>query len=106
MRTFLSTVNFICYAVFSTSVIGGIRADLVFVFAGVFGNELPFELAGAVFEQFVNRGADGSFVFDAKLGKFGERIVIDAIGLVVGLRVRLGMGRFYTKTAGSAMLSW
>ena len=30
------------------------------------------KLPGAMFEQFVKRGADGGFVFDAELGEFGE----------------------------------
>ena len=54
----------------------GFRVGLAFAFNGVFGDEFRIELAGAVFEQFVKRGADGGFVFDAEPDKFGERIVI------------------------------
>jgi hypothetical protein len=60
----------------------GLGVGLALAFDGVFGNELPIELAGAGFEQFVKRGADGGFVFDAELRKLGERIVIGAYGLV------------------------
>ena len=49
---------------------GGI--GLAFAFDGIFGNELPIELAGAMFEQFLKRGADGGLVFDAEPGKCGE----------------------------------
>ena len=53
-----------------------------FAFDGVFENEFPIELAGAMFEQFLKRRADGGFVFDAVLFKFGEVVVITADNFV------------------------
>ena len=55
---------------------------MAFAFDAVFGNEFPIELAGAMFQQFLKRGADGGFVLDAELLEFGERIVIGGYGLV------------------------
>ena len=49
---------------------------LSLAFDGVFGNQLPIELAGAGFEQCVKGGADGAFVLDAELLKLREIVVI------------------------------
>ena len=59
---------------------GGV--GLTLAFEGVFRNEFPIELTGAVFEQFLKRGADGGFMLDAELGKLGERVVIGGYGFV------------------------
>lgn len=66
---------------------------LTFACDGVFGNEFPIELAGAVFEQFLKCRANSGFVLDAKLGKFGERIVVGGYGLVRWLQGQTRHGR-------------
>ena len=62
----------------------GLGIGLTFAFDAVFGNKFPIKQAGAVFEQFVKRGADGDFALGAEPGEFGERIVAAAYGLVRG----------------------
>ena len=59
---------------------------------GVFRDEFPIELAGAVFQQFVEGGTDGGFVCDAELGEFGQAVVINDNLLVRGLEVEARHG--------------
>ena len=57
---------------------------------GVFGHEGPAALAGAVFEEGLEGGADGGFVGDAEVCKPVERGVIVFDGLVRGFKVESG----------------
>ena len=67
--------------------IGG-GVGLTFAADAKFRNEFPIELAGAVFEQFLKGGADGGFVLDAELGKFGEAGVISGNLFMGGLEIQ------------------
>ena len=55
----------------------GFGVGLALASNGVFGNEFPIELAGAVFEELLKGEADGAFVFDAELGELGQRFVVN-----------------------------
>jgi len=59
-----------------------------------FRDEFPIKLAGAVFEQFLEGGADGGFVGDTQFVKFGQRVVISDYGLVRGLESQARHGLF------------
>ena len=63
----------------------GLGVGVAFAFDGVFGNEFPIKLAGAVFEQFVKGGTNGGFVFDAELVELRQIVVIGGNGPVGGL---------------------
>jgi len=69
-----------------------VELDLVagFAFAAVFGDELPTEPAGAGFEEGLEGGADGAFVFDAETVEFGEGVVVVLDDFVGGLEVEMG----------------
>ena len=66
-----------------------------FVAAGVdevFGHEGPAALAGAVFEEGLERGAHRSFAGDVEAGELVERGVVGFDGLVRGFEVEGGHG--------------
>ncbi|MGA2174357.1 MAG: hypothetical protein ABSH38_05160 [Verrucomicrobiota bacterium] len=77
----------------------GFGGGLALALDGVFGNEGPIELPGAVFEQFLKGGSDGGFVGDAQLGKFGERVVIGAHGPLRWLEIQARHGLFVNRDA-------
>ncbi len=60
----------------------GFGVGLAFALDCVFGDEVPIEVAGAVFEEFLKGEADGGFVLDAEPGEPGQRLVVECHGLV------------------------
>lgn len=57
---------------------------------GVFGDEGPVELAGALFEEVFEGGADVAFVVEACSAECGEGFVVGLDGGVVGFEIELG----------------
>ena len=60
---------------------------------GVLGHEGPAELAGAVFEQGLEGGADGGLAGDVEVGEAAEGGVVVFDGLVAGFEVESGHSR-------------
>jgi hypothetical protein len=70
---------------------GGVGAEGMFAGAGelVFGDEEPFELAGALFEEVFEGSADVAFVVEFCAAKFFEGFVVGLDGCVGLLEIEL-----------------